>query len=215
MDVKLKLVMLGKKSAFITRILWNHGCCCCIQGRAGLNFWFFKPRHDQARLSVLDWGCIKVQFSVHCYLSLYWRFCLESLEKAYLWSCCLQMILFWLQEQKNCWWKSYGNWKRAWKWRVWEWKTKVMSCQMCRGQTEDLAYEFICLEESTIINECNIMDIFCANTCATFNKHSINGMRSSSSSSSPFIFETFITKIMKIIEVACAAQHNKINFTIL
>ena len=30
------------------------------------------------------------------------------------------MILFWLQKQRICWWKSWGN-GRAWNWRVWEW----------------------------------------------------------------------------------------------
>ena len=32
------------------------------------------------------------------------------------------MILYWLQKQRICWWKSCGDGRRAWNWRVWECK---------------------------------------------------------------------------------------------
>ena len=38
---------------------------------------------EKARPSVSEWECIRAQSSVHCCLSLYWRPCLESLEKDY------------------------------------------------------------------------------------------------------------------------------------
>ena len=37
------------------------------------------------------------------------------------WSCCMQMIWFWWQKQRSCWWKSCVNGRRVWNWRVLEW----------------------------------------------------------------------------------------------
>ena len=48
------------------------------------------------------------------------------------------MILFWLQKQRSCWWKSCINVRGVWNWRVLNiGKTKIMRCQERIGQAEE------------------------------------------------------------------------------
>ena len=49
---------------------------------------------ERVGLSMLRLGCIRAQFSAHCYSSLCWRLCQENSWKAYLWNCFMRMILF-------------------------------------------------------------------------------------------------------------------------
>ena len=97
---------------------------------------------EKAKLSVLEWGYIKARFSVHCYLSLYWKLCLlGSLEKA-----CLPMELQYaddlvlVAETAELLIETLQKWKKGMEMKGLGkniGKTKVMRCQVSRGQVED------------------------------------------------------------------------------